>query len=96
MKSSPKFLPWLARKAGLSLEKAEVLWGENFARESVTVQFGKNPELFYRRVLECFQQASGAQALSSPASTRTLPLLLTSAKSKRSDDDIIGSGFALA
>lgn len=96
MKSSPKLLPWLARKAGLSLEKAEALWRENFAAESVSGQFGKNPELFYCKVLGCFQQAAGAQAPSSPASSRKLPLLPTPLKSKRSDDDIIGSGFALA
>lgn len=96
MKSSPKLLPWLARKAGLTLEKAEALWCENFANESVAIQFGKNPELFYRKVLECFQQASGTPALSAPASARKLPLLLVPSKSKHSDDDIIGSGFAIA
>lgn len=96
MKSSPKLLPWLARKAGLSLEKAEALWCETFDDESASIQYGRNPELFYRKVLDCFQQAAGAQAPSSPAPSRKLPLLLTPSKNTRADDNIIGSGFALA
>ncbi len=95
MKSSPKLLPWLARKAGLPLEKAEALWRSTFANESITVQCAGNPDLFYRRVLECFQQHAALESTSrTPA--RAALLQAAPAKSKRADSDAIGPGFAIA
>lgn len=87
MKTSPKLLPLLARKAGLSQDKAEALWRDAFADESLTMQGATNPELFFRRVLEHFQQYAAQQnAACASAPSRAAPL----------QGETLGAGFALA
>lgn len=90
MKPSPKLLPWLARKAGLSLEKAEALWRETFADESNAFPCATDPDGFYRRILECFQQHAAQDNMRAPASPRAAP-----ASGRRAGDEV-GPGFAIA
>lgn len=91
MKSSPKLLPLLARKAGLSLEKAEALWREAFANESFTLP--SNPDLFFCRVLEHFRQhAAQESASSASAASRSAPLQTLSVQGNRP----VNAGLALA
>lgn len=56
METMPKLLPWLARKAGISNEQAQMLWRDAFADGKLRSQCANNPDLFYRRVLEHFQR----------------------------------------
>jgi len=84
MTPSPKLLPWLARKAGLSLEKAEALWRENFATDSMHVQSATNPDQFLRRVLDQFQQYA-AREQTQFASSRAMTSQAVACKTNRGD-----------
>lgn len=61
MDTMPKLLPWLARKAGISIEQAQMLWRDAFADGRVRAQCANNPDLFYRSVIEHFQRFSAAR-----------------------------------
>lgn len=92
MTTSPKLLPWLARKAGLSQEKAEALWRDTFAEESNSLPRTMDPDGFYRRVLECFRQHAALDNMRAPALARAAP---ASAAALRKGDQL-GPGFAIA
>lgn len=94
MKTSPKLLPWLARKAGLSQEKAEALWRETLADESNNTQYASNPDLFSRRVLECFQQVAAQQ--SAQCASRQIAPQSPSSKGSRNGGTPVAIRFALA
>lgn len=93
MKPSPKLLPWLARKAGLSQEKAEALWRDTFANESFTKQYANNPDAFLHRVLEYFQQVAAQQ---SAHTDRTTSSHAAPSRGKRTGSDPAVARFALA
>lgn len=97
MTTSPKILPWLARKSGLSQEKAEAVWSEEFADGSFAARCMKNPDLFYRGILERFRQLaeleSGRRASGAP---RSVQLQASSALDNGPRGDAIGPGFVLA
>lgn len=62
MDTMPKLLPWLARKAGISNEQAQMLWRDAFADGRLRMQCANNPDLFYRSVIEYFQRAGAARS----------------------------------
>lgn len=62
MDTMPKLLPWLARKAGISNEQAQMLWRDAFADGRLRNQCASNPDLFYRTVIEYFQRVGAARA----------------------------------
>jgi hypothetical protein len=47
MNKTPKLLPWVARKAGVSIEKAAALWQEAAAHVSLQTEPGKDPDHYY-------------------------------------------------
>lgn len=48
---TPKILPWLARKAGISNERAEALWREAVCHATVQIGRAGNPD-YYRAVMK--------------------------------------------
>jgi len=69
MDTMPKLLPWLARKAGISNEQAQMLWRDAFADGRLRMQCANNPDLFYRTVIEHFQRFGTSRARTSAAPT---------------------------
>ena len=51
MTKTPKVLPWIARKAGISDEQAEALWREAVCRSTLQIGRGGNSD-YYRAVME--------------------------------------------
>lgn len=94
MNTMPKLLPWLARKAGISNEQAQALWRDAVAQERLRVQSPKNPDLFYRGVIEYFQRCCAQQ------NPRPIPAprakTSSVSDSKRVGGDSIGPDFAIA
>lgn len=55
MNMTPKLLPWLARKAGISTEKATALWREVASDKTLQAGFSKDPDHTFRLVVERLQ-----------------------------------------
>lgn len=55
MNKTPKLLPWLARQAGISSEKATTLWREAMSDESLHASCAHDPDRFYRTLIERLQ-----------------------------------------
>ena len=71
--SLPKLLPWYARQAGVSIERAETLWREAEA-EAARAHTPQMPE-YWRACTEIFRAALRAEHERKQASTRVAPLL---------------------
>lgn len=55
MNKTPKLLPWLARQAGISIEKATTLWRDAMSDESLQASCLHDPDRFYRTLVERLQ-----------------------------------------
>lgn len=55
MNMTPKLLPWLARKAGISNETATALWREVASDESLQAGFSTDPDHAFRLIVERLQ-----------------------------------------
>lgn len=79
MNITPKLLPWLARKAGISNEKATALWSEVVSDESVQAAGAKDPDSFYRAIVERLQDLTPQEKpVVKPAISKHAPLLVLS------------------
>jgi len=52
MNKTPKILPWLARKAGVSGEKAAALWQQAVSDASLQAEPAKDPDRYYRLLID--------------------------------------------
>ncbi|HEY0844957.1 MAG TPA: hypothetical protein VGE12_06295 [Noviherbaspirillum sp.] len=79
MNKTPKLLPWLARKAGISIEKATVLWSEVVSDTSLQAAGAKDPDGYYRLIVERFQDLTERdKPAAKPAGAPHSPLLVLS------------------
>ena len=59
MNKTPKLLPWLARKAGISTEKATALWSVVVSDKSLLSAAAKDPDSYCRLIVERLQDRHG-------------------------------------
>lgn len=70
MNKMPKLLPWLARQAGISIERATTLWREAMSDESLQASCLHDPDRFYRTLIERLQ---GLAVMEKPAGKPVAP-----------------------
>jgi len=79
MNKTPKLLPWLARKAGISTEKAAALWLEAVSEESLQADCANDPDNVYRHIVERLQVLSARDTpVAKPNASAHSPLLVLS------------------
>lgn len=79
MNKTPKLLPWLARKAGISNEKAAALWREVVSDESLHAGGAKDPDHTYHAIVaRLHEMADSEKSAAKPATVAHSPLLVLS------------------
>ncbi|MGB0127998.1 MAG: hypothetical protein WBP72_10195 [Rhodocyclaceae bacterium] len=63
---TPKILPWLARKAGISDQRAEQLWGDALRHATRTTEWVGTPE-YWTVAMDKLNELIDAEVLGDPA-----------------------------
>lgn len=77
MNKTPKLLPWLARKAGISTDKATALWSVVDADKSLQSAAAKDPDAYFRLVVERLQELVAREKPAARTTAHSPLLVLT-------------------